>query len=109
MPKKDELSKYLPLSEATYYIMLSLVEPRHGYAVMQTVESMSKGTVKVGPGTLYGVLSTLEKEKIIVKVQEEDRRKVYALTAKGKKILVEQVRRLELMTQNGLQSPIFVD
>jgi DNA-binding PadR family transcriptional regulator len=106
MTKKDEFSKYLPLTEATYYIMLSLVKPQHGYAVMQTVETMSLGTVKVGPGTLYGVFATLEKEKIIAKVKEEDRRKVYTLTPKGKKILVAQIRRLEIMTHNGLQSSI---
>ena len=58
---QNKLKKYLPLSEATYYIMLSLADPLHGYGVMQEVEKLSQGTVKVGPGTLYGVLSTLEK------------------------------------------------
>ena len=50
----QKLAKYLPFTEATAYIPLALVEPLHGYAVMQRVDEMSQGTVKVGPGTLYG-------------------------------------------------------
>ena len=45
---------YLPLSESTYYIMLMLTEPLHGYGVMQKVETMTGGKVVIGPGTLYG-------------------------------------------------------
>jgi DNA-binding PadR family transcriptional regulator len=99
---RDDTNKYLPLTESTYYIMLTLVKPLHGYAVMQKVEEISKGTVKVGPGTLYGAFTSLEKEGLIVKVKEEDRRKSYVLTQKGKKVLMNQTRRLEIMTQNGL-------
>ena len=101
MMKTDKLNKYLPLTEATYYIMLALVEPLHGYGVMQKVEQISQGTVKVGPGTLYGVFSTLEKEGLIVKVKEEERRKSYALTHKGRQVLAMQIERLEIMTANG--------
>ena len=99
---RDDTKKYLPLTESTYYIMLTLVEPLHGYAVMQKIEEISKGTVKVGPGTLYGAFTSLEKEGLIVKVKEEDRRKSYVLTAKGKKVLMNQIKRLKIMTQNGL-------
>ena len=99
---RDDTKKYLPLTESTFYIMLTLVEPLHGYAVMQKIEEISKGTVKVGPGTLYGAFTSLEKEGLIVKVKEEDRRKSYVLTAKGKKVLMNQIKRLKIMTQNGL-------
>jgi DNA-binding PadR family transcriptional regulator len=99
---RDDTKKYLPLTESTYYIMLTLVKPLHGYAVMQRIEEISKGTVKVGPGTLYGAFTSLEKEGLIVKVKEEDRRKSYVLTAKGKKVLMNQIKRLKIMTQNGL-------
>jgi DNA-binding PadR family transcriptional regulator len=98
---KNDAKKYLPLTEATYYIMLTLVEPLHGYAVMQKVEEISRGTVRVGPGTLYGVFTTLEKEGLIVKVSEQDRRKSYTLTQKGKAVLASQIERLELMSHNG--------
>lgn len=79
-----------------------LIEPLHGYGVMQKVEQISRGTVKVGPGTLYGAFSTLEKEKLILKIKEEDRRKSYVLTPKGKQVLFGQIERLEIMTGNGM-------
>jgi DNA-binding PadR family transcriptional regulator len=99
---RDDTEKYLPLTESTYYIMLSLTGALHGYGVMQKVEEISQGTVKVGPGTLYGVFTTLEKEGLIVKVGEADRRKSYTLTEKGRKVLAGQIKRLEIMTKNGL-------
>ena len=99
---RDDTGKYLPLTESTYYVMLTLVEPLHGYAVMQKVEEISKGTVKVGPGTLYGAFTSLEKEGLIIKVKEENRRKSYVLTNKGKKVLISQIERLEIMSQNGM-------
>jgi len=102
MVTDKDINKYLPLTEATYYIMLSLTEPLHGYGVMQKVEQISQGTVSVGPGTLYGAFSTLEKEGLIVKVKEEDRRKSYALTHKGQQVLLTQIERLEIMSGNGL-------
>jgi DNA-binding PadR family transcriptional regulator len=98
MANRDETDKYLPLTEATCYILLSLV--RHGMP-MQKVEGMSEGTVKIGPGTLYGAFNVLEKEGLIVKVDERDRRKSYLLTSKGRKVLLEQVRRSEILVRKG--------
>lgn len=103
MNDQKEITRYLPLTEATYYIMLALVDPLHGYGVMQKVETISQGTVKLGPGTLYGAFSTLEKDKLIVKVAEQDRRKSYTLTPKGKVVLRLQIERLEIMMSNGQQ------
>lgn len=108
MPKKDEYSKYLPLSESTYYILLALVEPLHGYGIMQKVESLSNGMVKIGPGTLYGAFTTLEKEKLITKVSEIDRRKTYSLTSKGKTVLSRQIERIEMMLNHGVQVKSFL-
>ncbi len=84
MAKADDTRKYLPLTESMVYIMLSLIEPLHGYAVMQKVEILSRGTVTVGPGTLYGIFTSFESEGLIAMVKEEERRKSYLLTAKGK-------------------------
>lgn len=94
-------TKYLPLSEATYYVMAALREPLHGYALMQKVESMSEGKVVIGPGTLYGAFSALEKQGLIEKVSEVERRKTYRLTGVGRLVLAEQVRRLATMVRNG--------
>lgn len=98
---EKEINKYLPLTEATYYILLALIEPLHGYGVMQKVETLSEGTVSVGPGTLYGGFTNLEKEGLITMVKEEDRRKCYALTPKGKQVLAAQINRLQIMSRNG--------
>jgi DNA-binding PadR family transcriptional regulator len=97
----SDITKYLPLSETTAYILLALAEALHGYGVMQKVETISQGTVKLGPGTLYGALTTLESEKLIVKVGEEKRRKTYALTEKGRLVIKEHVRRTEILVKNG--------
>ena len=93
--------KYLPLTESTAYILLALSEPLHGYGVMQKVEEMSQNTVRIGPGTLYGAFSTLEKEKLIIMVAEENRRKLYSLTEKGMQVIKEHIRRIEILFQNG--------
>ena len=97
----NQLLKYLPLTESTSYILLALNEPLHGYALMQKVEIMSQGTVRIGPGTLYGAFSQLEKEGLIDMVREEDRRKSYLLTKKGKLVLQEHIRRMEILVGNG--------
>lgn len=97
----NQLLKYLPLTESTSYILLALKEPLHGYALMQKVEIMSQGTVRIGPGTLYGAFSQLEKEGLIDMVREEDRRKSYLLTQKGKLVLQEHLRRTEILVRNG--------
>ena len=69
-------AKYIPLSKASYYVFAVLTEPRHGYVIMQKVETIFEGTVRIGRGTLYGAFSTLEKQGLIIKVKEEERRVV---------------------------------
>ena len=101
MNERDDVDTYLPLTESTYYTLLALVEPLHGYGIMQKVDQLSEGTVQVGPGTLYGALQTLEKEKLIAKIGEEERRKIYTLTAKGRAVLKKQVNRLAIMVRSG--------
>ena len=97
----EQTTKYLPLTESTAYILLALSEPLHGYALMQKVEEMSQRTVRIGPGTLYGAFSQLEKEGLIIMVKEADRRKSYVLTAKGRSVLQEHLRRTEILVNNG--------
>ena len=48
-----------PLTEATYYILISLTEPLHGYGIMKKVDEMSHGRIRLAAGTLYGALNTL--------------------------------------------------
>ena len=97
----QEEMKYLPLTESTYYIMLALSEPLHGYGVMQKVDRISHGSVKIGPGTLYGAFNALEKSGLIYKIGEEERRKIYQLTDKGRRVLLLQIERFDQMAKDG--------
>lgn len=58
----------LPLTETVHYILLALLQPAHGYVIMSRVESMSDGAVRLAPGTLYGALENLVKQRLIVRV-----------------------------------------
>lgn len=92
------LEKYLPLTETTYYILLSLLEPGHGYAVMQKAEKLSGGRVRIAAGTMYGALDNLLRQKLIVSVPSSDpRRKMYRITAEGTRVLQLESQRLKHM------------
>ena len=97
MTQANDLEKYLPFSETSIYILLSLVQPLHGYGVMQHVQKISQGALSIGPGTLYGAFSTFESEKLIEMVGEENRRKIYVLTEKGRQVLTLQAQRLAIL------------
>ncbi|MFZ5351141.1 MAG: PadR family transcriptional regulator [Bacillota bacterium] len=103
MDEKKLYKSYLPMTEATYYILLSLVEGRHGYSIMQHVEKITEGRLKIGPGTMYGVLSKMEGEKVIRITGEEDKRKYYELTETGKRLLSMEIERLKELYNNGLE------
>lgn len=91
------------LTESTYYILLSLVSPQHGYGIMQRTEEMSRGRVRLAAGTLYGALNALcDKGWILpLPVADGSRRKEYALTEKGRLILIQEVARLRELADNG--------
>ncbi|MBA4493579.1 PadR family transcriptional regulator [Paenactinomyces guangxiensis] len=90
--------KHLPLTETVYYILLSLLEPAHGYLIMQKVEELSDGQVRMAAGTLYGAIENLLKLKFIQPVHSQDsRRKVYMITQKGKEILRLDFERMQHM------------
>ena len=69
---------------------------------MNEIEQVSKGRVIMGPGTLYGVLTRLQKDGLIVVVNDDGRRKTYAITQEGKVALKEEYKRLENMIQDGI-------
>lgn len=92
--------KNLPLTETVYYILLALLEPAHGYLVMQKVEELSGGQVRMAAGTLYGAFENLLKLKFIERVTGEDsRRKVYAITEQGMEILRLDFERMNQMIE----------
>ncbi len=91
------------LTEAVYYILLSLIEPMHGYGIMQNVERLSNGRVKLAAGTLYGAINTLLEKGWITALSEEkgSRKKEYIITARGKEMLRSELARLKELIENG--------
>lgn len=94
---------YIALTEAVYYILLSLFEPLHGYGIMQKVELLSRGRVKLAAGTLYGAINTLLEKQWIDALPGESnsRKKEYLITASGKEAVVYEISRLRELLTNG--------
>ena len=97
------MNKDLALTEATYYILLSLVEPRHGYGIMQQAEALSAGRVRLAAGTLYGAVSSLcDKGWIrLLPVEAGSRKKEYVLTDEGFRVLRAELARLRELVTSG--------
>lgn len=86
----------LPLTETTFYILLVLTNPAHGYAIIQEVDRLSNGLVKIAAGTMYGAIENLLKLNWIEEIPSEDkRRRVYKITPTGKEILKLETDRLK--------------
>lgn len=86
---------YVPMTETAFFILLCLRKPNHGYGIIQMVEKLTDGAVKLTPGTMYGSLSKMEKDKIIRFIREEDKRKIYQITDLGLDVLQIEVKRIE--------------
>jgi DNA-binding PadR family transcriptional regulator len=98
--------KNLPLTETAYYVLLAVKEPAHGYAIMQKVEELSGGQVRLAAGTLYGAVDILVKKGLIASVPSDDiRRKVYAISEKGEQVLLADYQRMAYMI--GVTEAIF--
>ena len=88
--------KYLPLTETTFYTLMALQEPGHGYVIMQKIEELSEGKVRTAAGTMYGAIENLIKQKLIKAVPSDDRRrKVYQITEEGKQVLILEINRIK--------------
>ena len=86
---------YVPMTETAFSILLCLKTPNHGYGVVQTVERLTEGAIKLAPGTMYGSLSKMEKDGLIRFVREEEKRKIYEITALGREVLQTEIARIE--------------
>ena len=97
------MNKDYALTEQSYFILLSLVEPRHGYGIMQQAEALSAGRVRLAAGTLYGALSSLcDKGWIrLLPVEAGSRKKEYVLTDEGFRVLRAELARLRELVTSG--------
>ena len=100
-PEKP-VESFLPLTPAVFHILLTLADGEaHGYAMMQEVNRRSGGTVRLGPGTLYGAVSRLLEDRIIEECEErpdpemdDTCRRYYRLTKLGGRVLAAETERL---------------
>lgn len=93
-----------PLTEAFYYILLAVRRPNHGYGITQEVESLTRGRVVLGAGTLYGALQTLEKRGWISVYSTEDasrKKKEYVIAPAGLEAFRKERERLAAMLRDG--------
>ncbi len=92
---------YVPMTETGFYILLCLQQPNHGYGIVQRVEQMTDGEIRLTPGTMYGSLSKMEKDELISFVREEEKRKIYQITELGRQVLELELKRIERLYRNS--------
>ena len=98
------MAEITALTESTYYILLSLHTPRHGYGIMQRTAELSGGRIRLAAGTLYGALNAMVDKGWIAPVPgEADSRnkKEYRLTDKGRLVLKTELTRHRELVSNG--------
>lgn len=96
----------IAITESTYYIMLAVLKPNHGYGIIQKVDELTNGRVILGPGTLYGAINTLVSKGWIKLYSEEidsRKKKEYLITDLGREILSDEIRRLKELVKNGVK------
>ena len=93
---------FLPLPQAQFHILVALTDgDKHGYAIMQAVESSSGGLVRMGPATLYGTLKRLVDEGLAEEsghrpeTGDDQRRRYYRLTGLGRRVCSAEAERLD--------------
>ena len=97
------MAENIALTESTYYILLALYHPNHGYGIMQTAEKLSGGRVRLAAGTLYGALSSMSDKNWIrlLPIEDGSRKKEYQLTEEGQRVLKNEIERLRELVKNG--------
>ena len=98
---KDTADEFLPLPPATFHILLALVEgDRHGYAIIQDIETRTEGELRLSAGTLYRSIARMVEQGLIVEVlkratrQDDERRRYYRITPLGTSVARAEMRRL---------------
>lgn len=95
------MSDNTALTETTYYILLSLYKPLHGYGIMQRAQELSGGRVRLAAGTLYGALNAMVERGWISLLPGEGRKKDYCLTPMGLEVLKKELARLRELVASG--------
>jgi DNA-binding PadR family transcriptional regulator len=95
----------IALTPAMHHILLALLkEEAHGYAIMQAIEVLSEGAMRLGPGTLYTSIRKLLESGLIEELGErpaddDERRRYYRLTSAGREAVLAETRRLSQLVR----------
>lgn len=95
---------YAPMTETGFYILLCFREESHGYNVIRKVKELTDGEIRLGPGTMYGTLSKMEKDGLNRFVREEEKRKIYCITDLGREVLDLEMKRIERLYRNMMEA-----
>lgn len=92
--------QFQTLTEPMYFTLLALGEVRNGAEITSWVEEITKGRIKLAPGTLYALLAQFLENDLIKRVDVEKKGKYYLITDEGRVLLDEEVQRLRLLLSN---------
>lgn len=101
MPRNDSLEMG-ELTDTSFYILLSLVDAKHGYLIMKSIESMTDNRLSIGPASMYTSIKKLLSAGLIQLLKDEDeKRKTYVATEKGIQLLRKDVERRREMVRHA--------
>ena len=92
--------KFQALTEQMFYILLCLKDECYGMDIMNRVEQLTYGRVRVGPGTLYNLLEQFNRAEFIRETKVEGRRRSYILTDRGRALLQEEYDRVRVLARD---------
>lgn len=103
MELQKAIKKYIPMTETAFYILLSLDQPRHGYGIVKNVEEITASRIVLGSGTVYGTLSKMKKDGLILVYADEERKTIYETTSLGKKVMAAELERIQELYKNAIK------
>jgi DNA-binding PadR family transcriptional regulator len=107
--KRSDAAESKPLTEPVLLILMSLADrPRHGYALLKDIETLSDGRVRLSTGTLYGSLRRLLDDLWIERFEQQDtsrEKQAYRLTERGRKQLQSELERMKQLTRAAAMRP----
>lgn len=93
------IKSYIPMSEASFLLLCSLIKENHGYGIMQRTAEFTENRVNLGAGTVYTILYKMENDGIIRVTKEVERKKVYEITDIGRELLRFETNRIHELSR----------
>ncbi|RHB49411.1 PadR family transcriptional regulator [Exiguobacterium sp. AM39-5BH] len=100
MPRNDTI-ELGELTDSMLYILLALTEARHGYLIMQFVEELTNGRIKIGPASMYTIIKKLVNAQLIEPIDGDGKQKRYVITAQGRALVEEDVKRRQTIVDDA--------